>query len=374
MSGFPSLEAIQYNGSLLVKTFTPNQEENYDRIFPNMKFTCNAGNITKWTFAAVHDQGSSLVSQLKLLRKASRNSSTFTYYHTFPALTVNNATSVAENPPLCSPPISKNPPLCIFELHTPVGIPFKAGDVLGIFQQQFAEYQFVYQQGRQFTSCNRIKDGGDTYSCDGIGDFGRPLVAVETGKYSQFSFHILLLICVITTEPAGCAQGFLHRDSLKQIMFSTSVTPLVTSPAPQPVAPDQMVSHINFQCSGNVTELIVGAKLDENATAQIKICNARCGKDDVIHTTTLTSFSATSYINVYECKLIQPVMVDVGNYIAIEYSKDSSYIYYQHRRWRNSTTEPFKDRPLVSVEVAKGSSKLLMFIFMFSATYTPFIL
>ena len=188
MSGFPSLEAIKYNGSLLVKTFTPRPEVKYDKVFPNMNFTCNVGNITKWMFAAI--EGSILISQLKLMRKALNNSSAFTYYyHVVPALTASNATPIAENPPLCFSRTTGIPPLCIYELPTPAGIPLKAGDVLGIFQQQFSQYRFLYQWGRQFTSCNRTKDGGNIYLCDDRGDFGRPLVAVETGKYSQCSFH-----------------------------------------------------------------------------------------------------------------------------------------------------------------------------------------
>ena len=156
-------------------------------------------------------------------------------------------------------------------------------------------------------------------------------------------------------------------------MISTNVT---RRPVTQPAAPGRMVLHeiIRFPCSANVTKLIVGAKIDENGTAQIKICRDVCGESDIIHTTTLTSFSATSYLNVYEYKLNQPVMVNVGNYIAVEYSEGSPYqIYYQRHRQRDSNRKLLPDRPLVSV-VVEGESKQLMFTFMSSATCTPFIL
>ena len=161
-------------------------------------------------------------------------------------------------------------------------------------------------------------------------------------------------------------------------MISTNVTrrPVTRRPVTQPAAPGRMVLDkiIIFLCSANVTKLIVGANIDENGTAQIKICRNVCGESDVIHTTTLTSFSATSYLNVYEYKLNEPVMVNVGNYIEVEYSKGSPYqIYYQRNRQRDSNGELLPDRPLVSV-VVEGESKQLIFTFMSSVTCTPFII
>ena len=169
MSGFPSLKDIRGNGSLLLTTSIHNAQ--YDKVFPNMTFTCN-GSITKWTFVAAEEEDK--VSELKLLRKGSNS----TYYPVAPALDVNIATHITG---------SKR--ASVYELSTPAGVPFQAGDILGIFQEESARYVFLYmyQRGKQFLSCNKPAQGSNNYSCGGSGDFGQPLLAIETGRCSQYS-------------------------------------------------------------------------------------------------------------------------------------------------------------------------------------------
>ena len=169
MSGFPSLKDVRGNGSLLLKTYTHSAQ--YDKIFPNMTFTCS-GIITKWTFVAAEEGDK--ISDLRLLRKGNDS----TYYLVAPALNVNIATH-----------ITGSTKASVYELSTPAGVPFQAGDILGIFQEESARYHFfyMYQHGKQFASCNKTAPQSNTYSCGDIGNFGQPLLALRTGRCPKYS-------------------------------------------------------------------------------------------------------------------------------------------------------------------------------------------
>ena len=59
--GFPSLDEVRGNGSMLVKTSTPAAEAGTrTMLFPSMNFTCN-GTITKLTFLAVPGDANGLI-------------------------------------------------------------------------------------------------------------------------------------------------------------------------------------------------------------------------------------------------------------------------------------------------------------------------
>ena len=165
-SGFPSLEEVRGNGSLLVNTATRN--EAYERVFPDMTFTCN-GTVTKWTFIALRGERSQGGSQLKLLR--SHHPHLQTYYQTAPALGTSSASPVSGS-------------ATGYELTGPSHqLPFQAGDVLGMSQQHsLAAHLFVYQLGVRLEICKGMANGSNNYDCEENEDIGRPLVAVETGQ------------------------------------------------------------------------------------------------------------------------------------------------------------------------------------------------
>ena len=163
VSGFPSLDEVRGNGSLLMNTTI--HRVAYEKVFPAMTFTCN-GTVTKWTFVAL--RGERGLSQLKLLRMSSPEYPPLqTYYHTASALNTSSAIPVPGS-------------VTGYELTEPRHqLSFQAGDVLGISQQHSAEHLFVYQLGVELEICKRVSR---TY-CEGNGNFGRPLVAVETGMF-----------------------------------------------------------------------------------------------------------------------------------------------------------------------------------------------
>ena len=164
-SGFPSLEEVRGNGSLLVNTTT--HDEAYERAFPDMTFTCN-GTVTKWTFIALRGERRQGGSQLRLLRLSP---SLQTYYDTALALDTSSASLVPGS-------------VTGYELTKPGHqLSFQAGDVLGMSQQHLlAAHHFMYQLGVRLDICKRLDGGSSNYYCEETGDIGRPLVAVETGK------------------------------------------------------------------------------------------------------------------------------------------------------------------------------------------------
>ena len=168
VSGFPGLDEIRGNGSLLVKTAThdgPGGNGWYDRRFPEMNFTCN-GTIVQWTFIAL--QGVGGVSQLGLSRG--------------PQLQ-ENFTSDTESATLVPGSTTG------YTLRVEDGLPFLAGDVFRLSQRPrlflffiplIPRHLFLYYQGRRYCRVN-----GTLTVCEIAGNFGWPLVAVETGMHSS---------------------------------------------------------------------------------------------------------------------------------------------------------------------------------------------
>ena len=56
------------------------------------------------------------------------------------------------------------------------GLPFRAGDVLRLSQNPSSRHHFIYYQGKRPCEVN-----GASRECGISGDFGWPLVAIETG-------------------------------------------------------------------------------------------------------------------------------------------------------------------------------------------------
>ena len=151
-----------------------------------------------------------------------------------------------------------------------------------------------------------------------------------------------------TAEPPSCSHGFLHSDTLIQIVASIGVTP----------GPDFALVYlhrdITFNCVANVTKVSVAAKVNKEDTraTKIKICRGGCGGSNNIYTFSLTSFNVTSYLNVYEYVLDPPVVVSQGCYIVTEHSSgSSSSIYYQQ----------LTDKPLMSVKLDRESKENCIF-------------
>ena len=169
VSGFPSLKEVRGNGSLLVNTATHN--EAYERIFPDMTFTCS-GTVTKWTFIALRGERRQGGSQLRLLRSSPEHHPHFTtYYQTARALVTSSASLVPGS-------------VTGYELTGPHHqLSFQAGDVLGMSQQHsLAAHLFMYQLGVRLEICKGMANGSNNYDCEENEDIGRPLMAVRTGK------------------------------------------------------------------------------------------------------------------------------------------------------------------------------------------------
>lgn len=152
---------------------------------------------------------------------------------------------------------------------------------------------------------------------------------------------------VHTTEPAGCAQGFLDIAVLRHVMASTSIT---TYPgATQPITP------LQFACSATLKKWTLGAKINEEGTTPTEICVYR-GPMRIPVCIHLLSLKATPYLNVYEYEFSQSSLVQPGDHIGLVYhANSSSQIYYQRRYGPMQPIDlplidlPLIDLPLISV-------------------------
>ena len=166
MSGFPSLDEIRGNGSLLVDT-TTHTDESSQVLFPDINFTCD-GRLTKLTFVALRGYVQSVDSILNLYMESSTVDNEYTAgsKHNF------NATIATPIPGTATG----------YELQFENGVPFMAGHVLGIRSQvSSSKYHFLYQLGEEITVCRRVYSPNE-FSCTPESEFGRPLVAVEAGE------------------------------------------------------------------------------------------------------------------------------------------------------------------------------------------------
>ena len=165
MNGFPSLDEIRGNGSLLVDTTTHTNELG-QVLFPDINFTCN-GTLTKLTFVALRGSVGSVDSILNLYMESSTVENIYTgqRMHRFNATTATPIPGTATG----------------YELQIENGgVHFMAGHVLGIRQASNSKYHFLYQLGEEITVCRRVYS--NQFFCTPESGFGHPLVAVEAGE------------------------------------------------------------------------------------------------------------------------------------------------------------------------------------------------
>ena len=169
--GFPSLDEVRGNGSMLVKTSTPAAEAGTRTLlFPSMNFTCN-GTITKLTFLAVPGRANRISSNFHLGRRVYSQVDNYTYLvdpHT-EDLSIDGAVPIDES-------------VTGYELNYENEIPFQAGDVLGLEQSPHSLYYLLHQMGERIETCNMTWSVmWNNFICTVGGDIDRPLVTVETG-------------------------------------------------------------------------------------------------------------------------------------------------------------------------------------------------
>ena len=163
MSGFPSLDEIRGNGSLLVDT-TTHTNESSQVLFPDINFTCD-GRLTKLTFVALRGDVRSVDSILNLFMESSTVDNEYNgrRIHNFNAAIATPIPGTATG----------------YELQFENGVPFMAGHVLGIQSQvSGSKYHFLYQLGEEITVCRRVSSPSQFF-CTLESEFGQPLVAVE---------------------------------------------------------------------------------------------------------------------------------------------------------------------------------------------------
>ena len=162
--GFPSLDEVRGNGSMLVKTSTLAEAGTRTMLFPSMNFTCN-GTITKLTFLAANR-----ISSFFHLGRVYSQVDNYTYLvdpHT-EDLSIDGAVPIDGS-------------VTGYELNYESGeIPFQAGDVLGL--QQSPLYYLLHQMGERMETCDKTwSPMRKNFICTVGGDIDRPLMAVETG-------------------------------------------------------------------------------------------------------------------------------------------------------------------------------------------------
>ena len=169
--GFPSLDEVRGNGSMLVKTSTLAEAGTRTLLFPSMNFTCN-GIITKLTFLAVpraRDSRLVIRSFFQIGRMYSEvDNTTYVGYPSNQGLNIDKAVHI-------------NGSVTGYELnYENGGISFQAGEVFGLHQSTNSLYYLLHQIGERIETCSRNWKGNN-FICTVGGDIDRPLVAVETG-------------------------------------------------------------------------------------------------------------------------------------------------------------------------------------------------
>ena len=166
--GFPSLDEVRGNGSMLVKTSTPAAEaETRTLLFPSMNFTCN-GTITKLTFLAVPGRANRISSNFHLGRVYSQVDNTYLVDPHTEDLSIDGAVPIDGS-------------VTGYELNYENEIPFQAGDVLGLEQSPHSLYYLLHQMGERMETCDKTWSPiWNNFICTVGGDIDRPLVAVET--------------------------------------------------------------------------------------------------------------------------------------------------------------------------------------------------
>ena len=163
-SGFPSLDEVRGNGSMLVNTIT------YDNIgrmlLPSMNFTCD-GNITKLTFLAV--QGPAPTSDLYYIFGR-------IIYSWRPDVIVQGGTFQMN----ASKAVLVGGSGTGYELKFDSEFEFHAGDMLSVYQIKSSRHHLLHQVGQVIEGCSFV-DGLQGNICELKQNIARPLIAVETG-------------------------------------------------------------------------------------------------------------------------------------------------------------------------------------------------
>ena len=159
--GFPSLDEVRGNGSMLVNTTT--HEDIGTVLFPSMNFSCN-GRISKLTFLAVQGQVRTFDLEIALGRPTPQGE-----VFTMDIVSASNASLIGGSG-------------TGYELKYEVE--FQAGDMLSVYQvSSSSRHHLLHQMNEVVETCtlteNRLRREDN---CTIHSDIGRPLVAVETGN------------------------------------------------------------------------------------------------------------------------------------------------------------------------------------------------
>jgi hypothetical protein len=169
--GFPSLDEVRGNGSMLVNTTT--HEDIGTVLFPSMNFSCG-GRISKLTFLAV--QGGVRTSDLEIALVIATPQGAFRQEN----VNASNASLIGDSG-------------TGYELQYEVE--FQAGDVLSVHQVPSSHHHLLHQMNEVVETCTLTGDRlRSRDNCTFHRDIGRPLVAVETGNLyiSCIDSHIIM--------------------------------------------------------------------------------------------------------------------------------------------------------------------------------------
>ena len=152
--------------------------------------------------------------------------------------------------------------------------------------------------------------------------------------------HIWQFHCSsMSTDPPGCANGFVDMAALRYIMAATELTSHSMQEALRH-------TKIYFGCNGTIiNKWTIGARITGDNVPQIHIND---GFNKATNNIPLNSLNTTPYLNVYDYKLKSPVSVNEKQSISVE----SSQIYYLRC---GLVRKPMQciDQPLVAVSVSK---------------------
>lgn len=174
VNGFLDLYGIRRKAVLLYNDYK--QRNNQQKVFPDIKFTCN-GTIRKWIFVAREQDGMnrSRSPQFEIWTTADQ--------HLFERQSVSEAGAATVGR------VSGEPggPFFLYEYDLNQPLPFNAGNVLGIYQPRGRESRLLFQYQLGGGPQNYYKGGSqalidiqsDRVNSD-LNDY--PLVAVETGE------------------------------------------------------------------------------------------------------------------------------------------------------------------------------------------------
>ena len=157
--GFPSLDEVRGNGSMLVNTTT--HEELSTVLFPGMNFTCD-GRISKLTFLAV--QGGIRTFDLEFaLRRPTPQGGVFTV----DIVNASNASLISGSGT---------------GYEVKYEAEFQAGDMLSVNQVPASRHHLLHQTNEVVKTCTLTGRGWKKkVNFTSNRDIGQPLVAVDTG-------------------------------------------------------------------------------------------------------------------------------------------------------------------------------------------------